>query len=446
MLAAVTAVLVAAPAALAQQQPPCGLPGTPECQQEPTPPALALPAPLPADPRGADPNTPNPLVGLDFFVDKAWSPAYDQYRAYVRRGQTYKASLVGKIALAPQFKWFGRWNENDKGGTAGVMRSYIERVNEGQPGSVPQIVTLRHQGKGCNHRYKAGGVREDERTKRWFDAFARGVGDARVVIGFEPDSLGTVDCLARSRRQARLDVLRYGVDVLSKLPNATIYLEAGASDWEPAARTAKQLRYIGISKVRGFMLNVTHYSWTGYNIKHGLDISRQVGGKPFIISTSFNGRGPVHYKRWVNRANNIWCRVNVWCHPLMRGLPGADDQDGSPEGRRVLLHRPARLLGRLVQRGYAAGWLLVRGAGTDVRQVRHRLAPAAAQHRQRPREALPGARAGRRPVPALALDRFAAQGEQQGVADGASRELAPGRAARPLILLARRAAPTPPRG
>ncbi|HZI91754.1 MAG TPA: glycoside hydrolase family 6 protein [Thermoleophilaceae bacterium] len=320
ILAALSAALVGAPAAVAQQQPPCGV--TYACPEEPAPPVPepTPPAPVPPDPRGVDPASPNPLIGLDFFVDRTWSPAYNQYRRYVRRGQRYNASLVGKIALQPQFKWFGRWNENDKGHTAGVMRAYIERVNEEQPGSVPQIVTLRHQGKGCNHRYKAGGVGEDERTKRWFDAFARGVGDARVVIGFEPDSLGTVDCLARSRRQARLDVLRYGVDVLSKLPNATIYLEAGASDWESAARTAKQLRYIGISKVRGFMLNVTHYSWTGYNIKHGLDISRQVGGKPFIISTSFNGRGPVHYKRWVNRANNIWRRVNVWCHPLMRGL------------------------------------------------------------------------------------------------------------------------------
>src|SRR6185312_9117067 len=117
---------------------------------------------------------------------------------------------------------------------------------------------MRHQGKGCSGTYRAGGVAEDRRTMRWYDDFADSVGNSRVVIAFEPDSLGTVDCLARDRRQARLNVLRYGVDRLSQLPNATIYLEAGASDWEPAARTAKQLRAIGISKVRGFMLNVTH--------------------------------------------------------------------------------------------------------------------------------------------------------------------------------------------
>jgi endoglucanase len=66
--------------------------------------------------------------------------------------------------------------------------------------------------------------------------------------------------------------------------------------------------------VRGFMLNVTHYDWTRANIRHGLAISRRVGGKPFVINSATNGRGPVH---WRNAAGR---RQNVWCHPLKRGL------------------------------------------------------------------------------------------------------------------------------
>jgi len=183
---------------------------------------------------------------------------------------------------------------------------------------VPLMVVMRHQGKRCDpKRYAGGGRREDARSRRWYRRFARAVGNRRVIIGFEPDSLGTIDCLKRSRRFARLKLLRYGVKVLSKLPNATIYLEGGASDWEPARRTAWQLRYIGIHRVRGFMLNVTHYAWTRDNIRHGLQISRRTGGKPFIISTAFNGRGPVHYRTRVNGRRR---RINVWCHPLKRGL------------------------------------------------------------------------------------------------------------------------------
>ena len=110
-------------------------------------------------------------------------------------------------------------------------------------------------------------------------------------------------------------MLRYGVDVLSKLPNATIYLEATASDWMNPAATARLLRYIGIRKVRGFMLNVTHFDWTVNNIRYGYKVSRRVGGKPFVVSTAYNGRGPVHY-----RTRKHGRRINVYCNVRYRGL------------------------------------------------------------------------------------------------------------------------------
>ena len=149
---------------------------------------------------------------------------------------------------------------------------------------------------------------------------ARAIGNDRVIVAFEPDSLGTIQCQAKSRRDDRYRLLRYGVDALSKLPNVTMYLEAGASDWENAQRTAKQLRRIGIAKVRGFMLNATHYDWTAANIEHGLEISRLTGGKHFIINTAENGRGPVHYRNWIDRSRHKWRTINIWCSPGLRGL------------------------------------------------------------------------------------------------------------------------------
>ena len=154
------------------------------------------------------------------------------------------------------------------------------------------MTVLRAQASQCNPHYTAGGVAEDKRTMKWYRDFANAVGNARVIIAYEPDSIGTISCLARSRRAARKRVLRYGVSVLSKLPNATIYLEGTASDWKSPAFTAKLLKYIGISKVRGFMVNVTHFDWTINNIRYGNKVSRRLGGKPFVVSTSYNGRGP----------------------------------------------------------------------------------------------------------------------------------------------------------
>ena len=318
-LVVAVAGLAAAPAASAQQCIPEPCPPPP--QQQPPPPALAppappAPAPAPVDPRGIDPATPNPLLGLELYVDRRYHPAWRQYRWFRRKRKKWAASMTFKIASQPKFQWFGRWNRP----IGRTVREYLGRVQEEQRGSVPLMTVLRHQGRKCGGGYDGGGAREDERTRAWYRSFARAVGDARVVIAFEPDSLGTIDCLRRSRRFARMKLLRYGVDVLSQLPNATIYLEGGASDWEPEARTAWQLRYIGIHKVRGFMMNVTHYDWTANNIRDGLVISRLTGGKPFIISTAFNGRGAVHYRKWISRRPKIWRRINVWCHPLKRGL------------------------------------------------------------------------------------------------------------------------------
>jgi endoglucanase len=301
-------VLGAADVATAQETPP-----TPPTAPTPTEPAPApAPAPAPFDPRGVDPLSPNPLAGLQFLVNKR-HPSWRSYRRFKRKRRKWAAGMVWKVAKEPKFQWFGRWNRSP----GKAFRSYLERSRPWGPGRVPLIAVLRHQGRTCGPRYDGGGPREDARTRRWYRRLAKGIRDERVVIAFEPDSLGTVDCLARHRRFARLKLLRYGVDVLSQLPNATIYLEGGASDWEPAHRTAWQLRYIGIHKVRGFMLNVTHYDWTSSNIRHGLEISRRTGGKHFVISTAFNGRGPVHYR---DRRKGKIRRINVWCHPLRRGL------------------------------------------------------------------------------------------------------------------------------
>jgi endoglucanase len=291
--------------------------------QDPTPPALrdCEDAGMPEtsnglDAHGTDPHSPNPLTGLRFFVDPT-EPAFTSYSHYMHRGERSKAALMWQVAGEPRFRWFGRFTRPNM---TKKVRGYLHCVQSIQPGTVPLMTVMRHQGKACNPHYTAGGRAEDARTRHWYDKFADAVGDARVVIAFEPDSLGTVDCLAKSRQRSRLDNLRYGVNALSKLPNATIYIEAGASDWEPARRTAKQLRYVGISKVRGFMLNVTHYDWTANNIAHGLKISRMTGGKHFVINTAFNGRGPVHFRRWISHSRHLWRTMNVWCHPLKRGL------------------------------------------------------------------------------------------------------------------------------
>jgi len=250
----------------------------------------------------------NPLAGVRLYVDQE-SPSWEQWRAYQRSGEFAKATLVWKIAREPRALWLGRFtqpNFNVK------VRRLIDAA--AAQGAVPVFTVLRAQSTGCGPGYVGGGPAEDARTRAWYDDLARAIGNDRVVIAFEPDSLGTIDCHARSRRDDRIRLLRHGVDALAALPNTTVYIEAGASDWEPARRTANQLRAVGIAKVRGFMLNATHQDWTRANVLHGLEISRLTGGKHFVINTAENGRGPIHYRNARGR------RITVWCNPPRRGL------------------------------------------------------------------------------------------------------------------------------
>jgi endoglucanase len=264
-------------------------------------PAAAVSAP-------ARPADTNPLAGLSFYVDHE-SPSWLEWEHLTRSGQRAKADLIWKIAREPKAVWVGRF-------TSPNFNVKVRRILDGaqSQGQVPVLTVLRAQSTGCNPTYDGGGPAEDARTRAWYRRLARTLGHSRVVIAFEPDSLGTIDCHARSRRDDRLRLLRYGVKVLSHNANATLYLEGGASDWEPARRTARQLRAIGIARVRGFMLNATHMDWTRANIRHGLQISRLTGGKHFVINTAESGRGPVHYRNARGR------RITVWCNPPRRGL------------------------------------------------------------------------------------------------------------------------------
>ncbi len=274
-------------------------------------------APASASPPASPAQGGNPLEGVKFYVDKD-SPSWEAWQSFRRRGDDRTADLIWKIAREPRALWVGAFTRPN-------LNVKVRRIIEGAQAedAVPVITVLRAEATKCTPGYTGGGPAEDARTRAWYDALANAIGDDRVVIAFEPDSLGTIDCLTPSRRDDRLRLLRYGVSALAELPQATVYLEAGASDWEPAARTAKQLRAIGIAKVRGFMLNATHYDWVRANIQHGLDISRRVGGKHFVINTAENGRGPVNYRSPDRRV------ITIWCNPGLRGLGPAPTTDTS---------------------------------------------------------------------------------------------------------------------
>ena len=102
------------------------------------------------EPRGIAPGSANPLAGLRFYVDPE-EPSVADYNRYLSTGNTADANLVNRLASRPKFKWTGRFTK------PGAVRKYLGRVQCVQPGSVPEIVTLRHQGKESLHAVISNG-------------------------------------------------------------------------------------------------------------------------------------------------------------------------------------------------------------------------------------------------------------------------------------------------
>src|SRR6202012_5544539 len=122
---------------------------------------------------------------------------------------------------------------------------------------------------------------------------ARGVGDGHAVIFLEPDGVITTPCLSHHGVATRLAELKYAVGQLAALPNAVAYVDGGAADALPYARTANLLNRIRVERIQGFFLNSPHFAWTGNEVAYGNKISPLVGGKHFVVSTAANGKGPL---------------------------------------------------------------------------------------------------------------------------------------------------------
>jgi endoglucanase len=100
-------------------------------------------------------------------------------------------------------------------------------------------------------------------------------------------------------------LIAYAVDSLRQNPGVAVYVDGGHSNWVAAGEMANRLRAAGIERATGFAVNVSNFQPTDALINYGRELSGLLGGKPFVIDTSRNGRGP---------------RGAEWCNPAGAGL------------------------------------------------------------------------------------------------------------------------------
>ena len=230
--------------------------------------------------------------------------------------------LLSEEALRPLMFWFGAWNQNVF--AAQTARQYIEAEQDGNPNALVQMAIFRlnpWEGLACATVPSAADV---DSYKQWVDNWAQGIGSARVAMVLQPD-LPFEDC-APDHSPIPAQEVAYAAQVFSALPHTTVYLDAGASDWQGVASMAQMLRASGVRYTRGFALGDTHYTSTASELLYGQKIVRALGGAGihsmhFIINTAQNGR-PFSYQKYTDEFKSAApCASRTSTHCVTLGIP-----------------------------------------------------------------------------------------------------------------------------
>ncbi len=239
---------------------------------------------------GAGTNTrnANPFVATSLYVDQDFQCACKE-RELRNVGNKVEADLVRKIAGTPQADW--------------ILDSDAEsqvRKSVGKAGSQMRVLVAYNMYRRDCGSYSSGGAASPDEYRQWINAFARGIGNAKVAVILEPDALSQ-DC-----EPTHADLVKYAVQALKKQPNAYAYIDAGNPGWLKPDDIAGRLRKAGVDVATGFAINVSNYFSNAESIGYGNAISSGIGDKPYVIDTSRNARGSAG--------------TDQWCNPPGRGL------------------------------------------------------------------------------------------------------------------------------
>lgn len=255
---------------------------------------------------------PDPARGVAsnsaWFIDPD-ANAVQQERRWRAEGNVTDADALHAIAASPQADWFGGWS----GPIRVAVTRRLDQI-EAQL-ALPVFVAYNVPGRDCAG-YSSGGANTADEYRAWIDDFATGLGEHRVVLILEPDSLALTECLSPERVDERYALINYALARFEQQPRVAVYLDGGHSAWHSAEDQAARLQRAGLSMAQGFFLNVSNFQLTEDEVAYGARIAAQTGGAHFVIDTSRNGNGP-----WRST------EPETWCNPPGRALGAAPTLD-----------------------------------------------------------------------------------------------------------------------
>ncbi|GGY87908.1 glycoside hydrolase family 6 protein [Streptomyces poonensis] len=237
-----------------------------------------------------------PGSGSPFWVDPA-SPAARQIREWRQQGRTADAELLRRIADQPAALWPAGDHPEPTIGAATRAAA--------QEGRTAVFVAYNIPHRDCG-QHSAGGATDAAAYRDWIGRFAGAIGDSEAIVVLEPDAVAHIvdGCTPPAYHAERERLLSEAIATLKRQPRTKVYLDAGNPDWiEEPWKLVEPLKRAGIVAADGFSLNVSNFQTDAATKTYGLSLSRQLGGRHFVIDSSRNGNGPLggdHGEAWCN--------------------------------------------------------------------------------------------------------------------------------------------------
>ena len=270
-----------------------------------------LAAPDPSNPLGYPqvPTDGDPLQFVNWYIYGPQSPAGAALARY--KGNPAFAQALHTIAYSPGSGTYRFWMWNHPASTlASTVEKYLADAELAQPNTTIALSSYSLVHGACESPKAI-----KSRYENWITQLAKGIGNFRVVLYLEEDSLIETHCLSHGAIMTRLSELAYAVKALSADPHLLVYMDAGAPDASiTPQKMASYLKQADIAQAQGFFVNATHNDWTTTDVAYGQQIARLTGGKHFIVQTDDNGRGPLVPKDRVKYGNESLC------NPAGRGV------------------------------------------------------------------------------------------------------------------------------
>jgi endoglucanase len=198
------------------------------------------------------------------------------------------------ISRQPMAHWFTGTSDADLGK---AVAQYTRSAQAA--GKLPVLVAYNLPGRDACGAESAGGAASPAIYEKWISAFATAIGARPAIVILEPDALGDFSCMNPAQVTVRLRLLNAATRVLTaKAPNTWTYIDAGHANWHSPATVAERLRSAGVTRVRGFAVNVSNFIGTAESRRYAEQVKAALGRPAgYVIDTSRNGTG----------GNGQWC-------------------------------------------------------------------------------------------------------------------------------------------